>query len=353
MGTQKVSPAQRLLNFANMTRKYVQMLPSQSFAENSTLSFQIPKARFLSKITLIVKGTFKLAHGSKTTYTASNFNKHNLLKRVRLTINNGFNPFDISGNMLSLYNIINKYNQADADTFGLDARTTTSSVSSGGATNTVSMVYELPITLNDKDLIGMLMLQNDQSIVTLNVDCSTILSVMTDTDITSSAISITVTPVLETFSIPLIPDAIPDYSIVKLVNEQSENIVNTNEMIVKVPTGLTYRKFGLYLASDTIYTPIPHANISYFKIQMNQADTPVNIPADMVAYQNKIDYDGGLPLGCYVFDFATQGIANYGSGRDYIDTERLQEFWVTIGFSGLSGATNYVYLFKEMLAKLV
>ena len=353
VNNQKISPAQRAMRFAEMTRKYEQMLPSQNFAENTSLQWQLPKARFLSKITLIVKGTFKLTHANKTTYTASNFDKHNLLKRLRLSINNGFNPFDISGNMLSLYNKINKFSKPSADNFSLDVRTTANSVSSGGATNTVSMVLELPITINERDPIGLILLQNEQSIVTLNIDTGAITDIMTDTDITSSALSVTITPVIETFSIPAIPDAIPDYSIVKLVNEQSEQIVNTNEMTVKLPVGLTYRKFMLYLASDSIYTAIEHSYISYFKLQFNQADTPIYIPADYVAYKNKMDYDGALPVGAYAFDLSAQGIANLGGGRDYIDTERLTEAWLSIGFNSLGGSTNYVYLTSEKLAKLV
>jgi hypothetical protein len=224
--------------------------------------------------------------------------------------------------------------------------------SSSGTENDISMVLDLPITLNDRDAIGLILLQNEQSIVTLNVDCASIASIMTETDHTTDNLSISITPVVETFSIPMIPDAIPDYSIIKLVNEQSENIVSTNEMTVKLPIGLTYRKLGLYLASDTAYTPIDHSKISGFQLVFNQADSPINVPADYVAYQNKVDYDGSLPLGSYVFDFSSQGIANLGGGRDYIDTERLTECWIKILFDGLTGSTNYVYTFAEKLAKL-
>ena len=350
MAQQKLSPDMRARMFSQMTRKYDQVLPSEKFKENSTLSFQLPKTRFLSKITLHVRGTFKAKHGSKVTYTKSVFDKYNLVRRVRLSINNGFNPYDISGNMLSLYNKANHYQSPDTDAFGLDVLGNTVSVA--GATNTVTFSLELPISLNDRDPIGLLLLQNEQSIVTLNVDTSLLTSIMTDNDVDIEDDSIYVTPVLETFSIPLIPDAIPDYSIVKLVNEQSENIVSTNEMIVKLPLGLTYRKLGVYLASDTSYTAIPHANITGFQLIFNQADTPINVSSDHVARKNKYDYDGTMPLGAYMFDFSTQGIANLGGGRDYVDTERLTECWLKVQFSGLVGATNYIHIFSEKLAKL-
>ena len=351
MTNSKLTPSQRAMLFANATRKYEQSLPSQTLIENQTLSFQLPKTRFLSKIYLIVKGSFKVAHASDATYTKTTFDKYNLIKRVRMSINNGFNPYDISGSMLRLYNQMNKFATPSADNFSLDVLGNT--VSSAGTTNNVSMVLELPITINERDPIGLLLLQNEQSIVTLNIDCGAISDLMTETDHVITEKAITITPVIETFSIPSIPDAIPDYSIVKLVNEQTENIVNTSEMTVKVPVGLTYRKLGLYLSSDAVKTPIAHSKLSYFKFQFNQADTPIYVPADQVAYKNKVDYAGQVPVGAYLFDFSNQGIANLGGGRDYIDTERLTECWVSIGFNNLSGSSNYVTMFSEKLAKLV
>jgi hypothetical protein len=346
----KLSPQQRAINFAQATRKYEQQLPSAKYVENSTLQFQLPKARFLSKITLLVKGTFKATDGTKTAITKAVFDKYNLIRRVRLSINNGFNPYDISGQMLSMYNKIAMFNKPASDVFGLDSLGVV--VSSGGTVNKVSFAMELPITLNDRDPIGLIMLQNDQSIVTLNVDTSPIEKIMTDDDIVLSDVDITITPVVETFSIPNFADAIPDYSVVKLVNEQSENIVGTNEMVIKLPVGMTYRKVGFYLASDTVYTPIASDKISGFQLVFNQADSPINVPAEYIAYKNKNAYDGALPLGAYVLDFSEQGIANYGGGRDYVDTERLQEAWVKVLFKDLTGSSNYVYTFAEKLAKL-
>lgn len=347
----KLTPSQRASLFAQSTRQYKQELPSMTFKEGETVSIQLPKTRFLSKVTLKVKGSFKTTHASKTSFTKTKFDKYKLLRQLRMSINNGFNPYQIGGAEAYLYNMMNKFVPMGSDNFNLDVLGNT--VSSGGTVNSVAYNLELPMTLNDRDPVGLIMLQNEQTMVTLSVDCGYIKDMMTETDITISDINIQITPVIETFSIPMIPDAIPDYSVIKLVNSQIENVVGAGDMIVKLPVGLTYRKIMVYIATDTGLTPIDHTKLGNFSLVFNQADTPYNVSADHVAYENRKAYGGQLPAGAYAFDFSSQGVANLGGGRDYIDTERLTEFWLKINFKEISGSANYVYVVAEKLARLV
>jgi hypothetical protein len=348
----KYTPAQRLVLFAQLTRKYEQQNPTAIFADNTQLNLPLPKARFLSHIYLLVKGSFKAAHASKTSFAFANFGKYNLLKRVQLSINNGFNPYDISGNMLSIYNSVNKFSVSDSDPYGINVCGNT--VSAAGTTNEVCFLVELPITVNKRDMIGLVNLQDPTMIASLNLTCGAMLDMIAtaDKDVTISNVNINITPIIESFSVPTNPDAIPDYSVLKLVHEQSENVVNTNEMTIKLPIGLIYRKFFIYLAQDANFTPIDTSKVAGFSIVFNQADSPVQVPAQYVAYKNTQDYDAGLPKGCYAFDFSTQGIANMGGGRDYIDSEKITEFWLKISFNNLTGSSNYVYEVSEQLAKL-
>jgi hypothetical protein len=124
-------------------------------------------------------------------------------------------------------------------------------------------------------------------------------------------------------------------------------------MIVKLSTGLTYRKFLIYIAKDSKFTPFEHEKLDKFSLVLNQADTPYNISADYLAYENRISYGGKLPKGCYAFDFSNNGIANFGGSRDYIDTERLTEFWLKVNFKELEGTNTNVYIIAEKLARLV
>lgn len=342
-------PQTRMFNFLQSTRQYTQELPSMVFAEGQLRSMQLPQTRFLSKMYLRVKGSFTAKHASKTTFTKNNFAMHRLIKHVSVTVNNGFTPYQLGGVELSLYNILDRYSDNFDDPYNTELLQNT--VSSSGATNKVNYTLELPITISDKDLIALINLQNSTTVVTLNVDCGNVKDIMTDTDIEITNVNISLTPVLDTFSIPLDPNSVPDYSIIKLVNEEIQNVVGAGDMFVKLGTGLTYRRLMFYIASDSNFTPIDTDQISNFQLVFNQADTPYNISADHLAYLNTKAYAGKLPKGCFVFDFSAQGIANLGGSRDYIDTEKLQEFWLKINFKNLTGSSNYVYVISEKLAR--
>ena len=56
-----------------------------------------------------------------------------------------------------------------------------------------------------------------------------------------------------------------------------------------------------------------------------------------------------LPKGVYIFDFSSGGnITNYGGTRDYIDTEKLTEFWIRT----TTTTTGSVKVVSECLARL-
>lgn len=343
----KLSPSQRANLFAQSTRQYKQELPSMTFKEGQQVSITLPKTRFLSRIFIKVKGTINRKEGVSTNidnlfYDAMNdFSIYKILRQIRLSINNGFNPYQIGGKELALYNAITV--QCNMGYLPVQYENTVESDSFP-----FCYTLELPITINERDPIGLLMLQNEQTSVTLSVDCGYFAEM-------EGFISgdLEITPTLETFSIPQLPEAIPDYSIIKIVNQQVEQGRKVGDNIVKLPVGLTYRKIIMYLThSDG--EPVQHKHINNFQLVFNQADTPYNINSDQLRYENEISY-GQLPDGVYVFDFSNQGIANLGGGRDYIDTERLTEFWLKINtnVTGVDTEGINITIIKENLARLV
>lgn len=349
--TSKLTPAQRAANFNLQTRMYEQTLGSLLFKEGTTIQGTLPKSRFASKLYLMVSGTFKCTHAAKTTFSKSLFDKYNVLKQVRVNYNSGFNPYQISGSKLYLYNKLlqgkNKF--LDGDVFGTDVLE--NNVSAGGTTNKIKFTLELPFNINDRDTIGLMNLQYPTASTTLEIDCDNLTKVMTDTDVTVSEVNLTITPVLRTFSIPALADAVPDYSVIKLVNEEQRPISGNGDVRFELQTGLTYRKLMLYITSDGV-TPIDPSKVIRFQLAFQQADTPYTIPADYLAYKNKIQYQGSLPLGCYVFDFTDSGFVNYAGSRDYVDTENLTQLDLVITFAGLTGTDNRIYIVPEKLGKM-
>src|SRR5690606_4956983 len=166
-----LTPAQRAALFAQTTRKHWQMLPTIAAAENSRVSFDLPKTRLLSGIRLLVQATLTAQHSASTSYTPAEFAPFTLLRRVAVNINNGFNPFYITGRNLYFYNLLALgADVLERQNSGRHRTIQGTAASSGGTANTIRFMVDLPITLNERDPIGLILLQNQETVVTVNVD---------------------------------------------------------------------------------------------------------------------------------------------------------------------------------------
>lgn len=350
----KISPAQRANLFAQATRQNMQMLPSQSGAASSVISFTLPKVRLLSKIRLYVSCVLTAVEASATAVTPAPFAPYSLLKRVEVSVNNGFAPFITDGKGLYFYNLLRNFGDTvkpytTATTGRQRNRMGLVSAATTGAANTVQFVVDLPITLNDRDPIGLILLQNEETVVSVNITLGTAADLApAASGFTFSIGNVTITPMIETFSIPSIPEAFPDLSILKLYQSTSKTIAGAGEVTLPLKVGLNYRKLLVYL-EDASGGEADSDLSGDIELVMNQADIPYRIKPQVLAAINQEQYGCVLPNGLFVFDFSSgMGLANYGGGRDYIDTERLTEFWVRLQAAAAGTITAY----SEMLAQL-
>lgn len=346
----ELSNMQKLMLFEQATRQNKQPSETIAFVENGLKNIVLPKSRTLAKISLLVQGTYKLTHASKTTFTAKGFSKYNILKNIRLKLNNGFAPYNISGVGLKMYNEQNEFKAITDGRNVLDYMTNV--VSSSGAANTISFMLDMPITVNDRDFIGLIDMQASGINVELEIAMGSIADIMTDTDVVASDVSITIKPILETFSIPPLQQHMPRFNTIKTVSEQKNPITSIGDTTVKLPIGLTYRKILAFMKQDANYTPIALSRMNDFSILINQADYPYVVPAAFVAAQNTKQHGVNLTDGLYSFDFSNNGLANYGSGRDYMDSENLSEFWLRVNMASLSGSANEIITITEQIAEL-
>lgn len=345
----KLDPAERGRLFAQTTRQNLQVVASKVGAENSVVSFELPKVRLLAGLKVRVEATVNAIHASSTSYTAHEDSPWKFLKRAEVSLNNGFSPFSITGQGLYLYNVATKgdKNVLDAQTSGrgivvqgLTASPTT------GTDNVVRFTADLPISLNKRDPIGYILLQNDETLCTVNITLGALADLCPAASGYTFAISnIKVSLLAETFSIPALPEAFPDISVLKLVNEKTETLI-AGENIIKLPVGQTYRKIALIIYNSTVR--VADSTItSNFDLMINQADVPYRVnPVDLASI-NAEEFGEELPTGMYIFDFSDQGMPNYGGARDYIDTERVTEFWIK--FTSGAGTCKVIY---ETLSRL-
>lgn len=351
MAEKTLTAQERAQLFAMSTRQNLQMLAKQTATHGATtLSFNLPKARLLSKILVNVKAKVKVTHATKTEVETNVFTPYKLIRRWSLDLNNGFAPLTVSGEELAMFNMIHlnggivkggtNFRNCDK----LKASTT-------GVENEISFAVEVPVTLTEKEPIGLILLQNESTNVNLTCDIANDNDFVADLDgVSASIVSVEVHPMLETFSIPSNTNAMPDLSILKLVSGRNDSMTSEGQQIVKLSTGTIYRRI-LFKVVDEDGKPMNTSDItSNIELVFNQADINYSINAEMLRTLNDRMYGFALPNGMYVFDFAYQGIANAMCGtRDFIDTEKLTEFWLRFN----TNKKGKIEIVTECLSRLV
>lgn len=349
---QTLSPQQRANLFGQSTRQHIQMLPKQTANTGSaTLQFHLPKSRLLSKLMVDVVAKVKIAHATETTIPTPTFAPFQLIRRISLDLNNGFSPFVIDGRSLAMYNMV-RLNPAviipqKDNSRGMNYLPDMVA-SVAGTDNTFKFTMELPVTLNPRDPVGLILLQNDQTNVTLTADLVNGAEIFNSpAGYVISVQSVDMSVATETFSVPPIDEAFPDISVLKLVSSRLESFVG-GPAVIKFLTGNIYRKIVLYFEhSDG--TPYTDDEITAnMELVFNQADIPYSVTASALAHKNENDLGYALPTGMYVFDFTNQGIPNLGGSRDLVDTEKLTEFWLK--FSTANGGK--VTVISETLTRM-
>lgn len=331
MAQTNYTPSQKMAMFNQATRQNMHMLPTVSCAGGAqTLSMLMPKSRLLAKILLKVEARI----ASKGNETTVRVNPNKIISRFSLDLNNGFSPFVISGEELHVYNMLSIHAKAFDS---LASNDVTVKCGTTQTEDTVTMYYELPLTLNDRDPQGLILLQNAET----NVQLSASIGMGNDilignnngvkTGFTVELKEVKISGCTVTYSIPAVSEAFPDLSVLKLTNGVAHSFLGSGVNTVKLSTGTIYRKLILMFEDEDGKPLKPSDFTSDIQLVFNQADINYSISAEMLRDVNNIELDTAMPDGVYVLDFSSQGFTNFGGTRDLIDTELLTEFWVKFG----------------------
>jgi hypothetical protein len=336
--------------FQQATRQTYQTLASQTAHEMDTISFKLPKARLLSKIFLKVEAVATLT-SANATIPLKPFSPYGIFRRIKLDLNNGFSPFTLSGEDLFLYSLMcwrpDKL-MPQQSTRAINYME--NSATAGGKDAKINFTMQLPITLNDRDATGLILLQNEETTVDVTIDVASLADAYKPA--TGDKVvfkSLKITPVLETYTIPPAEIARPDMSVLKIVQAKREDFSGNGNNTVKLQTGMIYRKLALYF-EDKDGNPLKDEDfLSNIDLVFNTADVPISFNASVLAAKNHSELGYPLPDGIFIFDWTYQGIPNLGGTRDYVDTERLTEFELRFN----TQKAGFVRIVPETLSRLV
>lgn len=325
--------------FEKNTRRLIVKMDSiaPSVYTGQTKTVPLPRSGLLSAIRLLVSVTLS---GTPDSPLATGIPA--LVNNIRVTLNNGTSVFNVSGAGYHhiLRNFINDYHDPVPGASRAAVSATTFNVD-----------FFIPIAMSNRDLVGLINLQNEMTQATLSIDW-TAQATLTG-GATSTITALTAQPYAEIFTIPTDPADMPPLGVLHQIVEEQQAIAGAGAFTYNVPRGNTILQLlcgaGISAANSTenwtdallrmqqSYFLYPAATPTYFDNEY--AETHAPIIASPAALRRK----GVIP-----FDFmGTSGLGMYGSYRDAIDSAQLTDLAVVLT---ASGAGTFYAIRRQLVA---
>lgn len=351
---EKITAQQRAQLFGASTRQHFQMLGMQEVNGGAqTVSFRVPKARIMQGVKLWVEGKINLTHASGNAYQVKELDVYKCIRRLSIDFNNGFMPVVCSGEEMALVNML--YPNPETVKANNNGKTLANSAASwtasaGGTDNDFSFMLDVPLTINYRDPVGLVLAQNAETNIDITIDIANAVAMLGAgaAGYTADFTSLKITPMISSFSVPSDTRAFPDMSVLKIVDSRNEQFVS-GQSYIKLPVGMIYRKL-IFKFENSDGTPMSSDDItSNIELVLNTADVPYSVSPKMLRAINTMQAGIAYPDGCYYFSFDFQGVNGYGGSRDYIDAERITEFAVRFNTSKAGKLT----IISEKLSRLI
>ena len=287
--------------FSMNTRRKVVALPAQTKPSGGgQISWQLPKTGLLGKVYLAIRATVA---GTLSSPNALGFSS--IVKGVRLTANSGIDLYNQSGAGYSylLQELLeSEYFLAQTQNQGRTAVTAT----------TANLDMVIPVADNSRDPLGLIMLQNEQTILTLSVNFETDSVVATGATVTC-----TVTPYLELFTVPVDPKDWPPLNLVHQILEDSQAVSGAGQVTYQWQRGNTYLQvahgLGLGASGSDLFTN--------YQLRVNQSDYLQDTGVLFLDMEHRyLRGRARTPGGIFVDLMGTSGLGNYGSTRDLFNS---------------------------------
>lgn len=314
--------------FQQKTRRKLLPLDLKAKGVSNPLTWEIPKTGLLAGLWLDIRGSVA---GTLSAPNALGFSS--IVRNVRLFANSGIDIIKISGPGYHwlLKDYMEDYKNVSPDSTGRTVVTAT----------TFNLSMYLPIQFNSRDPLGLIMLQNEQTTLTLFVEFETDSVVAT-----GATVSANVQPMVELFTVPVDPQDWPPLTTIHQIVEETRVVSGAGDFSYRWPRGNTYVQVLHGLGLNTT----PADGWSTVKVQLNQSDViwgPLT-PA-LLTLEHARSHGVTRVLGQVPVDLAgTSGLGTFGSARDMIYSQLVTELETVI----TATAAGTLYTVRRQLVSL-
>jgi hypothetical protein len=304
----QAAPAVAPVDFNGSTRRKINQQTSlvKPTGASSLQSFNIPKVGYIARIWLSIRGTVT---GTLTVPNPLGF--ASIIRNVNLQINSGLQAFNLSG--AGYHYLLRPFLEVGQDP--VPQSNATSAVTA--AAFNLDMV--IPVMLNFRDPIGLLLAQSESTLMTLNITWES------DTTVaTGATVNATVKPYVEFFTVPSQGSAQPPRNMIhQILEDQIAGVASGAPYPYVLPRGGLY--LGLFLGYGMGVAGAD--NISQLQIRAAQSDYVQSTDLD---YLDMVTAATGFArqrkAGTFPIDLAgTSGLGSYDLMRDTLDTSRLTD----------------------------
>ncbi len=318
--------------FERNTRQKMVKLATMSYPAGGGLTqIELPKVGYLARIYLRITITV-----GGTVNTPNALGICSSIKRVRLSTNSAVDLFNVSG--AGYFFLLQNAMELD----GPNGRQPQNQGGTAVSATTFNLDMVIPVMLNMHDPVGLIQLQNEQLQVTLSVEWET------PTTIGGSTATVTAgsaTPYLEFFTVPPMEEDRPSLKVMHQIIEDQQPVAITGDYTYNVPRSNTY----LQLLMGYGIGASPADTWSQLILKINSSDVLYQFTPDLmtqlVGFRNNLTRVlGTIPVNL----LSSDGLGDYGSARDFINTALLTDFQAVLTTTG--AATLYVV--RRMLLPL-
>lgn len=345
-------------DFIAATRQSIRPVQeSANYVAGGSDIIRLPQVGLLARVHLLVSGTMTLVTGTGT-HVLSEKGPWNLLNKATLTANQGTDIFRASGFGAHILDIITAgklYEPDDGQRSSNFASALYNAPVANGA-NAWEFGLTLNITPNDRDMIGLILLQTNQMQAELRFDFATAGGLTHDfpvvlTGNATAAFVGTVTAHIETFTLPADPAAAPDIQTLYQTLEQADPIAGLGDQRINLLRANRYARIAHVVETNG---RLDDSNPTRFKLSYNADTTPYDYTRAMILHQQRRRYSRDLPDGVYIHDLMYQGIPGYGGGRDLVDSTAVAELasLISIPAGTLGSGNNWVRTITQQFVRL-
>lgn len=326
-----------VMPFEAATRKLVSPMSGLPFTPGAAASGKsqdnIPPSGLLARIHLSISAVATVTLGGGTAAVDWS-GPWSSISKVRVTTPGGLDQFALSGFATYLQNVIEQYQrefeaaQVGAAPTNFANREYAVPVIAGA--NTWEFGLTIPVALNEREALGLLMMQNAASAFQLSVEFNSSGYSLTAgqapvlvTGAATVTYTGTITPIIESFAVPedrAIP--LPPADFAHTYKEFTQTIGGVGDQTIAI----TDRFRFLSIAHFVVMNSQPNTqDIDTVALSFSSTFKPEVWPIRAKVRRQHQIYGRSLPNGLVVHDFLNQGFPNFGTLRDTVEGQKVSD----------------------------